>query len=122
MIEQLTNIARIILFILIVIIALGLLIMVYFKKYKRKNKAVEYDDIDYSSYDRKDSVDLCKFEDIVDDMIITDNGTRFVGIIKVRGFDIFMLVRRKKTGQRLVMLHLLYDKRTDGVQTVYKGC
>ena len=37
MIEQLTNIARIILFILIVIIALGLLIMVYFKKYKRKN-------------------------------------------------------------------------------------
>ena len=34
MIEQLTNIARIILFILIVIIALGLLIMVYFKKYK----------------------------------------------------------------------------------------
>lgn len=32
MIEQLTNIARIILFILIVIIALGLLIMVYFKK------------------------------------------------------------------------------------------
>lgn len=36
MIEQLTNIARIILFILIVIIALGLLIMVYFKKYKRK--------------------------------------------------------------------------------------
>lgn len=89
MIEQLTNIARIILFILIVIIALGLLIMVYFKKYKRKNKAVEYDDIDYSSYDRKDSVDLCKFEDIVDDMIITDNGTRFVGIIKVRGFDYF---------------------------------
>ena len=52
MIEQLTNIARIILFILIVIIALGLLIMVYFKKYKRKNKAVEYDDIVYSSYDR----------------------------------------------------------------------
>lgn len=33
MIEQLTNIARIILFILIVIIALGLLIMVYFKLY-----------------------------------------------------------------------------------------
>lgn len=31
MIEQLTNIARIILFILIVIIALGLLIMVYLK-------------------------------------------------------------------------------------------
>ena len=75
--------------------------MVYFKKYKRKNKAVEYDDIDYSSYDRKDSVDLCKFEDIVDDMIITDNGTRFVGIIKVRGFDYFY------ARPALVMLHLL---------------
>lgn len=36
MIEQLTNIARIILFILIVIIALGLLIMVYFKNIREK--------------------------------------------------------------------------------------
>ena len=58
MIEQLTNIARIILFILIVIIALGLLIMVYFKKYKRKNKAVDYEDNYYRSYERKHSVDL----------------------------------------------------------------
>ena len=87
-IAQMTSIARIILAILVVLIVLGGLLIFYFVKIKKKNKAVKYE-VDYDSYDRKDAVDLCKFEDIVDNMIITDNGRRFVGVIKVRGFDYF---------------------------------
>ena len=48
-------------------------------------KAIQEKQIDYESLNKFDSLDFCKFEDIKDDMIITNNGTRFVGVIKARG-------------------------------------
>jgi hypothetical protein len=71
----------------IVIVLVGLYAYWYLKV--RKKKKVTEETINYDTLERKDSIDFCKFDDIKDDMIITDGGTRFIGIIKARGFDYF---------------------------------
>lgn len=71
----------------IVIVLVGLYAYWYLKV--RKKKKVTEETINYDALERKDSIDFCKFDDIKDDMIITDGGTRFIGIIKARGFDYF---------------------------------
>lgn len=71
----------------VVIVLAGLYVYWYLKI--RKKKRVKEEEINYDELVRKDSIDFCKFDDIRDDMIITDGGTRFIGIIKARGFDYF---------------------------------
>jgi hypothetical protein len=71
----------------VVIVLAGLYAYWYLKI--RKKKRVKEEEINYDELVRKDSIDFCKFDDIRDDMIITDGGTRFIGIIKARGFDYF---------------------------------
>lgn len=71
----------------VVIVLAGLYAYWYLKI--RKKKRVKEEEINYDELVRKDSIDFCKFDDMRDDMIITDGGTRFIGIIKARGFDYF---------------------------------
>ena len=71
----------------VVIVLAGLYAYWYLKI--RKKKRVKEEEINYDELVRKDSIDFCKFDDIRDDMIIADGGTRFIGIIKARGFDYF---------------------------------
>lgn len=86
--QAIVKIAQLIAIILAVIIVLaGLYAYWYFKV--RKKKRIKEEEVNYDELVHKDSIDFCKFDDIRDDMIITDGGTRFIGIIKARGFDYF---------------------------------
>lgn len=71
----------------VVMLVAGIWVYWFFKV--RKKKRIKEDKINYDELEKRDSLDFCKFDDIKDDMIITDNGTRFIGIIKARGFDYF---------------------------------
>lgn len=73
--------------IFILALAGGLLFYIRFKKKRR----VKMEDIqtDYSSLKRMDSTDYLKFDDIRDNMIISDRGTRFIAIISCKGFEFF---------------------------------
>lgn len=62
---------------------------------KVKKVATEHvEDIDYTYFARKDTLEYVKFEDIATDpygngMLVMNNGTRFIGIINTGGFDFF---------------------------------
>lgn len=87
-IDQITSIANIILYILLAVCVVGTCVFIYMRKFRKKSAAKE-DSIDYSQFDRRDSMDYIRLEDIRDDMVITENGTRFVGMIKCSGFDFY---------------------------------
>lgn len=61
----------------------------YFYKRGRKKRKLNEDHVDYSYFNRHDSVDYIKIDDIKDNMIILDNNTCFVGGIKCQGYDIY---------------------------------
>ena len=71
----------------ILALAGGLLFYVGFKRKRR----VKMEDIqtDYSMLKRMDSADYLKFDDIRDNMIIAERGTRFIAVISCRGFEFF---------------------------------
>lgn len=100
----------------------------------RKKKRVQEIQIDYESLNKFDSLDFCKFEDIKDDMIITNNGTRFVGVIKARGFDYFQskaVERNSAEAGYATFINMLSEPTTfrqytkavdlDGVRDNYKA-
>ena len=64
--------------------------LLFYIGFKRKRR-VKMEDIqtDYSMLKRMDSVDYLKFDDILDDMIIADHGTRFIAVISCKGFEFF---------------------------------
>lgn len=82
---------RISLIVLIVVLVLTVVIGIgaffYFRARKNKRKAKRK--IDYSDFNRRDSKDYIMIEDITDDMIITDGGTRFIGVIDCQGYDFY---------------------------------
>lgn len=61
---------------------------IYRNKYGSKKK-ISKEELDYSGFDRKDTLDYLRFDDIDEDMIITDNGKRFIGILKCDGYDFY---------------------------------
>lgn len=71
----------------ILALAGGVLFYIGFKRKRR----VKMEDLqtDYSMLKRMDSVDYLKFDDIRDNMIISDHGTRFIAVIACRGFEFF---------------------------------
>lgn len=87
LLDQATNIATGILIMLLVFVAIGVIIFVSTKKKRQTN--IKEDVTDYSTFERKDTLDYIKIDDIRDEMIITDNGKRFIGVIKCHGFDFY---------------------------------
>lgn len=88
LIERLTSAATIIAVFLAFFAAL-LGIYALASQKKRKARRMAEDRTDYSKLERADTCNYLKFDDIRDNMIITDNGTRFVGVIKCQGFELY---------------------------------
>lgn len=57
---------------------------IYLFKYRKR--AVEKE-VDYSGFDREDMVKYVKFDDVADNMLVSDGGKRFIGAIKCQGFS-----------------------------------
>lgn len=74
-----------------VAVVLGLILLVIagigFYFFKSKKGIVKEKNIDSSDFNRKDSADYVKFDDVTDFMVVADNGTRFIGAIKCQGFS-----------------------------------
>lgn len=90
--------ATLILIMLIVIIAILGAIAFYFLKIKRIKSKEEI--IDYNSFNRKDSKEYVKFDDIIcgslfddsksdDGIVVTNNGNTFTAAIEVEGFNFY---------------------------------
>ena len=90
LINQLLDIVYIIIAVLIFAIIVGMVIFFIVKK-KRKPHADDYSSVDYSTLLRRDSKDYIKIDDILDNVIITDNWTRFIGVIDCAGFDFYSM-------------------------------
>lgn len=77
--------------VMLVIVLMAILAIGFFTLYimstrqKRKRKEA---DMYFASLDRKDAKDYLDFEDIVDDMVVTDHHRRFIAAIKCNGFDL----------------------------------
>ena len=54
----------------------------------RKKKKRREADMYFQSLDRKDAKDFLDFEDIVDDMVVTNHHRTFIAAFKCRGFKI----------------------------------
>ena len=74
--------------IIVVLVLLGSGTFIYFYKF-RKTRGVTENNVDYSGLNRQDTKDYIKIEDIKDDMIISDNGRRFVAAVTCFGNDFF---------------------------------
>lgn len=74
-----------------IFVAIGVIIVAVLVIYKlnHKTSGIYAEEIDYSSLKRVDSEDYLKFDDIKDDMIICDNGYRFVAAVRGYGFDFY---------------------------------
>lgn len=86
--DKLTGIVYGILALLVVILVIA---VVYIVMSKKKGKTrIDEDNTDYNDFDRRDIQEYIKnIKDIKDDMIITDDGRRFVAAIRCHGFDFY---------------------------------
>lgn len=87
-IDRITVIIVIVAVIVAVIAAGGIGYYWYYTRVlMKKRKKVE--EVDYSTFDKRDATTYLGFDDIRNDMIVTDNGRRFIGVIACRGFDLY---------------------------------
>lgn len=95
LLDDLNQILLYILFALIAVVVIAVLF--YFLSRKRKKVLKEsYDSTDYAGLDRQDTKDFIKIDDIIDDVIITNNWTRFIGVIDCAGFDFYSMSAREQ--------------------------
>jgi len=110
--DSLYRIALIILYIvLFLILVAGIGVYIYLRS--RKKRRIAKKNIDYSSFDRKDSKSYIGFiDDIKDDMIIMDNMTRFVAAVECQGFDFYSenIVAQKNTAQNYLGFINIIDR------------
>ena len=77
--------------VILILVVLMLLAVGFFAMYmasiqQKRNRKEE--DMYFQSLNRKDAKDYLDFEDIVDDMVVTDHHRRFIAAIKCNGFDL----------------------------------
>ena len=70
----------------------------YFFRFQRRK--VKEKHIDYSNFKRVDSLDYVRFDDVAENMVVTDGGRRFVGGISCGGCD----YRDAESGERLQVI------------------
>lgn len=87
-IDKITQIL-VIVFIVLVLISIGLIVGYVMMKRKRRNSLTTDAGVDYDTFERKNALDYVKFDDIFDDMIITEDYTRFIAVIRAQGFDFY---------------------------------
>jgi hypothetical protein len=88
MVDRLYNIAVVVL-ILISILGVATLVGALFYNHAKQKRRKNNKSVDYSDFARKDAKDYIRIDDIKDDMIVLENGFRFVGIIDCQGFDFY---------------------------------
>lgn len=89
LIQQLTNIFIGVLIFILVAVAIGGIGIFYYLRVRQKRRA-KPKNVDYSDFNRKDAKDyINNFENIKDDMIILEDGFRYVGVIDCQGFDFY---------------------------------
>lgn len=86
MMNQLNSILQIVMVVMLVVGGLVLLWIFLWQK-KRKRSKINEDTVDYSNFNRADTADYIKIDDIDDNMIIVEDGTRFIGVLECHGFD-----------------------------------
>lgn len=79
----------VIVFVVLVLICIGLVVGYLLMKRKRRNSFSADAGIDYDRFERKNSLDYVKLDDIFDDMIIAEDYTRFIAVIRCQGFDFY---------------------------------
>ena len=89
-IAQLTIIVYYVLAALVIVVIAGAAFFVFSKKKKKAFKE-SYHSADYAGLSRSDTKDYLKFDDIIDNVIITDNWRRFLGVIDCAGFDFYSM-------------------------------
>lgn len=86
MIQRVTNIMYGVIAVLVLIIA-GIAVFYFWSKKHRRAKVSDRQIS--ASLNRKDMRDYIRIDNIKDDMIIVDNGTRFIGGIRCFGYDYY---------------------------------
>lgn len=81
LIESIQIIAIAVILILIVFALLGWYVL------KKRKKQVIEKKIDYTQFQRKDTLEYIKFEDVGEYMLVAENKKRFIGAIKCKGLD-----------------------------------
>lgn len=97
-----------ILILFVVLLAAGTIAYVYIKVFKSATKEEE---IDYSTFDRKDTLDYVAFDDVITDsqgngILVTNNGTRFVAALTTIGFDYFSASYEERKSTMLGVVEL----------------
>lgn len=93
--DELNQTLLYILFALLAIVAIVALIYFFTRKRKKVLKEA-YDSTDYAGFNRQDTKDYIKIDDIIDNVIITNNWTRFIGVIDCAGFDFYSMSAREQ--------------------------
>jgi len=93
--DQATSFLRVVA-VVIAIFAVSVGITLFLREKNRKKRRTKEVNTDYEGFQRKDSCDYIKMDDIKDKMIILENGTRFVGIIVCQGFDFYSAQRAEQ--------------------------
>ncbi len=83
--------------IFVVLAAAGVAGLYFFRFHRRKVKEKH---IDYSNFKRMDSLEYARFDDVAENMVVTDGGRRFVGGISCGGCD----YRDAESGERLQVI------------------
>lgn len=87
--NQLQTIANIIVVALIIVIVFIGIAYFIRENNRKKRKVMNEEMTDYSQLERADTKEYIKIDDIKDNMIIADNGRRFIGVLKCQGFDYY---------------------------------
>lgn len=77
--------------VILILVVLMLLAVGFFAMYMasiRQKRNRKEEDMYFQSLNRKDAKDYLDFEDIIDDMVVTDHHRRFIAAIKCNGFDL----------------------------------
>ena len=79
-----------VMYIIMVLLALVIMGLVIFYVQSKKRRKAQVDDVRVCpDLKRKDVQDFVRFENIKDNMIITENGTRFIGAVRCYGYDFY---------------------------------
>lgn len=85
------KVTQILVIVLVILLSLFFVAAIWYIRMKKKRKRTKLSDagVDYQKLERRNALDYVKLEDIRDDMILTENNTRFIAVIRCQGFDFY---------------------------------
>ena len=85
------KITQVLVIFLVILLAVFASAAVWYIRMKRRGKKTKLSDdgADYQGLERRNALDYVKFDDIRDDMILAENNTRFIAVLRCQGFDFY---------------------------------